>query len=118
MFGYYRKTLYLCRAIRKVIVAIKRLLGAKIIILRLISECLTRKYKAMVAKTFKALYEEQKKKPTAAQVFITKIAGLTKRSEATVRMWVSGQQVPDELAQSVIAKELEVPVEGLFPQKD
>lgn len=72
----------------------------------------------MVAKTFKALYEEQKKKPTAAQVFITKIAGLTKRSEATVRMWVSGQQVPDELAQSVIAKELEVPVEGLFPQKD
>lgn len=72
----------------------------------------------MVAKTFKALYEEQKKKPTAAQEFITKIAGLTKRSEATVRMWVSGQQVPDELAQSVIAKELEVPVEGLFPQKD
>ena len=49
----------------------------------------------MNKKTFKALYEEQKKKPTAAQLFVSEVATLTKRSEATVRMWLSGQQVPD-----------------------
>lgn len=98
--------------------SIEKTFKRKIIIMRLISESLTRKYKTMAAKTFKALYEEQKAKPTAAQVFITKIAGITKRSEMTVRMWIAGQQVPDELAQSVIANELGVPVEGLFPQKD
>lgn len=118
MFDCTNKTVYLCITIRKVIGALKRPLSAKIIIMRLISESLTRKYKTMAAKTFKALYEEQKAKPTAAQVFITKIAGITKRSEMTVRMWIAGQQVPDELAQSVIANELGVPVEGLFPQKD
>lgn len=70
----------------------------------------------MNKKTFKTLYEEEKKKPTAAQMFITEVAALTKRSEATVRMWLAGQQVPDELAQSIIAERYNVSVDSLFPK--
>ena len=70
----------------------------------------------MNKKTFKALYEEQKKKPTAAQLFVSEVATLTKRSEATVRMWLSGQQVPDELAQTMIAEKYNVSIDSLFPK--
>ena len=70
----------------------------------------------MNKKTFKALYEEQKKKPTAAQVFVSEVATLTKRSEATVRMWLSGQQVPDELAQTMISEKYNVSIDSLFPK--
>lgn len=70
----------------------------------------------MNKKTFKTLYEEEKKKPTAAQMFISEIAALTKRSEATVRMWIAGQQVPDELVQSIIAERYNVSVDSLFPK--
>ena len=70
----------------------------------------------METRTFRELYEAEKDKPTAAQAFITRIAKLTKRSEMTVRFWIAGRQTPDELAQSVIAKELDVPVEELFPK--
>lgn len=52
----------------------------------------------MVQKTFRNLYEDEKKKPTAAQLFVSRVATLTKRSEVTVRMWISGQQVPDHLS--------------------
>lgn len=70
---------------------------------------------SMNKKSFKDLYEEEKKKPTSAQVFVSDVAKLTKRSEATVRMWISGRQVPDELAQSLIAEKFNVDVETLFP---
>lgn len=69
----------------------------------------------MTQKTFKALYEEQKKKPTAAQVFVSEVSKITKRSEATVRMWLSGKQTPDELAKSVIAEKFDTDVNTLFP---
>lgn len=69
----------------------------------------------MEQKTFKQLYEEEKQKPTAAQVFVSEVASLTKRSEITVRMWLSGQQVPDELAQSIIAERYDVDAKNLFP---
>ena len=55
-------------------------------------------------KSFFDLYAEQKKKPTPAQNFIAEIAALTHRSENTVKMWLCGRQVPDELAQSIIAR--------------
>ena len=45
----------------------------------------------MVQKTFRNLYEDEKKKPTAAQLFVSRVATLTKRSEVTVRMWISGR---------------------------
>ena len=70
---------------------------------------------SMNKKSFRDLYEEEKKKPTSAQIFISDVAKLTKRSEATVRMWISGRQVPDELAQSMIAEKFNVDVETLFP---
>ena len=70
---------------------------------------------SMNKKSFRDLYEEEKKKPTSAQIFISDVAKLTKRSEATVRMWISGRQVPDELAQNMIAEKFNVDVETLFP---
>lgn len=70
----------------------------------------------MNKKTFKTLYEEEKKKPTAAQMFITEVAALTKRSEATVRMWLSGLQTPDELVKTVIAEKFGMSVDILFPK--
>ena len=71
----------------------------------------------MVQKTFRNLYEDEKNKPTAAQLFVSRVATLTKRSEVTVRMWISGQQVPDELAKSVIAQEFGADVNSLFPKE-
>lgn len=69
----------------------------------------------MSKKTFLELYDEYKKKPTAAQVFIAEVAALTHRSENTVRMWLCGRQTPDELAKAVIAKHYNLNPETLFP---
>lgn len=68
-------------------------------------------------KSFNDLYEEQKKKPTAAQIFISEVAALTHRSENTIRMWLSGKQYPDELTQSIIARRYGVSVTSLFPRE-
>ena len=56
------------------------------------------------------------KEQKAAQVFVSEVAAVTKRSEMTVRMWLSGKQVPDELAQTMIAEKYKVSVESLFPK--
>ena len=69
-------------------------------------------------KTFRELYDEELRKPTAAQQFIRDVSELTHRSEVTVRFWLSGQQVPDELAQTIIAKKYNVDVKHLFPAKE
>ena len=68
----------------------------------------------MENKTFREIYEETKQKPTPAQAFVSEIAELTHRSELTVRMWLSGQQIPDKLVQEVIARKFNVSVDGLF----
>lgn len=70
----------------------------------------------MAKKTFQQLYEDEKQKPTAAQLFISKVAEITHRQETTVRMWLSGRQTPDELAKSIIAKEFDMSVNDLFPK--
>lgn len=69
-------------------------------------------------KTFRELYEEELRKPTAAQRFVKEISELTHRSEVTVRFWLSGRQVPDELAQTIIAEKFNVDVKHLFPRKE
>lgn len=69
-----------------------------------------------MSKTFLELYYEQKNKPTAAQLFVKKVAEITHRQETTVRMWLSGRQTPDELAKSIIAKEFNTSVDDLFPK--
>lgn len=40
-------------------------------------------------KTFRELYDEELRKPTAAQQFIRDVSELTHRSEVTVRFWLS-----------------------------
>jgi|GEM_PF-351708 len=69
-------------------------------------------------KSFFDLYAEQKKKPTPAQNFIAEIAALTHRSENTVKMWLCGRQVPDELTQSIIARRYNLNINGLFPKSE
>lgn len=47
--------------------------------------------------------------------FVRHIASITKKSAHTVRMWIANEQKPDALTQSVIAKDLNVPENILFP---
>ena len=49
--------------------------------------------------------------------FVEYIAHKTLKSEKTVRMWIAGVQTPDALTQKVIAEELGVPQDQLFPEK-
>lgn len=75
----------------------------------------------MEPKSFKEIYEGYAKRPplpTPRKEFIRRMADVTKKSEATVKMWVIGRQIPDALTQDVLAKELKVPAATLFPTKD
>lgn len=74
----------------------------------------------MKAQSFKDIYDaiEAKIPPTPKQAFISKIAKATMVSENTVYNWLAGRQKPTALTQSVIAKTLGVPVEGLFPEHE
>lgn len=67
--------------------------------------------------SFKELYLLEKKKPTAGQIFIERIAEITCRQPATIRMWLNGTQFPNDTAIKAIAKELNVEEESLFPDK-
>ena len=69
-------------------------------------------------KTFRELYDEELRKPTAAQQFIRDVSELTHRSEVTVRFWLSDRQIADELAQTIIRKKNNVDVKHLFPAKE
>lgn len=72
----------------------------------------------MERKTFKEMYEEVKGQPTPARKFIKEVAALTHSHEMTVRMWLTGRQRPDMLAQDVIAKHFNVSVDTLFPKQE
>jgi len=67
-------------------------------------------------KTFQEIYLERKNQPTPAQRFIAEVAQLTDRSETTVRMWLSGVQIPDSNVAKVIAQHYKVEADGLFPK--
>ncbi|MCD7962925.1 MAG: hypothetical protein LUF90_05095 [Rikenellaceae bacterium] len=69
----------------------------------------------MVKTTFKEYYDSLSTESPKGR-FVKRIAKLTCRSEATVRMWLSGRQKPDELAKKIIAQELGIPSELLFPE--
>lgn len=66
--------------------------------------------------SFKKIYDSIDSTPPKT-AWVRRIARATMSSEFTVRMWLSGRQVPGQLTQHVIARELGVPVEGLFPQR-
>lgn len=55
---------------------------------------------------------------TKRKVFIQKIADLTKKSENTVRCWISGVQAPDKLTASILEKELGISASELFPETE
>lgn len=69
----------------------------------------------MTNKTLKEIYEEQKKLPTPAQAFVTKLCEVTHRNEITVRGWLSGKNRPDINTQIVLAYHFKTNVDSLFP---
>lgn len=71
--------------------------------------------KNMGTKSFKQIYDGLDSASPQAH-FVKRIAEATLRTELTVKMWLTGRQTPDPLTQSVIAKELGVPAQGLFPE--
>ena len=71
---------------------------------------------ASVVEYYKSLPDRRVvKAPKSA--FVEYIAHKTLKSEKTVRMWIAGVQTPDALTQKVIAEELGVPQDQLFPEK-
>lgn len=70
--------------------------------------------KELEKKSFTDLYLERKTEPTPAQRFIAEVAALTDRSEQTVRMWLSGVQVPDTNVSRVIGMHFDVDPDALF----
>ena len=68
--------------------------------------------------TFREIYESQDGRSTVKtpkQEFLDRICSITMKSQSTVRCWLAGAFVPDELTRSVLSKELGVPSEFLFP---
>ena len=72
-------------------------------------------------KSFRELYNEiwkpKHQAQNAAQEFISRCAAATLKSEGTVRSWLSGKFVPDDLTRMALAKELGVDPDTLFPEK-
>lgn len=69
----------------------------------------------MNKKSFLELYREKKQQKSPAQEFVSEVARITHRTETTVRMWLSGQQVPESLVCNIIAEHFSVDAESLFP---
>lgn len=67
-------------------------------------------------KTFREIYDALDPVPPKTK-WVQRIAKATMRSENAVRMWLNGRQTPEPLVQNIIARELGVPVGGLFPIK-
>ena len=71
--------------------------------------------------TFKALYAQERGKdkdfPSPSQKFIDTISRLTKKTPSTIRMWLYGDQVPDELTISILEKHFGIKGSELFPNK-
>lgn len=70
--------------------------------------------------TFREIYDniEPVKVQSPKAAWISHIAKITKRSEHSVKMWLAGRQIPDTLAQSIIADELKTPADELFPSNN
>lgn len=68
------------------------------------------------SKSLRELYQDERRKPTAAQAFVSKIAALTCKSEITVRFWLAGYVEPDDLTKKVISRHFKIPISTLFPK--
>ncbi len=69
--------------------------------------------------TFRDYYQQlpSNKEISPRQKFIKRISEITKKSEKTIRCWISGSQKPDTLTQSIIEKELNIPCDELFSEE-
>lgn len=67
--------------------------------------------------TFKQIYDSIDN-TTPKTAWVRRIAEVTRKKEITVKLWLAGYRAPGELEREVIAKELGVPAEGLFPEAD
>lgn len=67
------------------------------------------------AKSLNELYDEAKRVP---RDFIARCAKVTRKSEGTVRAWLSGAYVPDELARVALANEFGIDPDALFPNRE
>ncbi len=71
--------------------------------------------------TLREIYEKAKQQPrpdTPANALIKQIAEVTKKSEITVRRWLTEgetQCVPDNLTQEVLARHFNTTPQELFP---
>lgn len=63
--------------------------------------------------SFREIYDSMDRR-----AFVRRIATVTRRSEAAVYNWISGKYRPDALAQNVIAQELGIPANELFPKEE
>lgn len=71
--------------------------------------------------SLKDLYIRAKRQPkpaTPAISFIREVSAVTKKSEITVRKWLGGEAVPDELTQKTLAEHFGTTPEELFPVTD
>ena len=69
-------------------------------------------------RTFRQIYESLDGRSTVKtpkQKFIDRICSVTMKSQSTVRCWLAGAFIPDELTKSVLEKELGIPSNRLFP---
>lgn len=71
-----------------------------------------------MTKSFKELYFEKKNLPTPAQAFLEDVALATNRSITTVRMWISGTQVPDNKTLKILANKFDTEPHLLFPSNE
>ncbi len=71
-----------------------------------------------MTKSFKELYFEQKNLPTPAQAFLEDVALVTNRSITTVRMWISGTQIPDHKTLKILANKFDTEPHLLFPDNE
>lgn len=67
--------------------------------------------------SLKELYEQARKNPTPGVAFIQEVMSVTKKSEITVRRWISGEVVPDALTRTVLAQHFNCRPEELFSVK-
>lgn len=67
--------------------------------------------------TFLDLYRMEGEKPTPRQAFIAEVARVTKKAETTVKQWVRGMVVPDELTIDTLAKHFNCDPDSLFPNR-
>lgn len=67
--------------------------------------------------TLREMYDKARKCPTPGLAFIQEVMAVTKKTEITVRRWLSGEVVPDTLTKEVLARHFNCTADELFPSK-